>query len=790
QSSGHRSTPKSTPRSRSTPKVSDTPRSNDPSNIVTIVEGRGLARGEIGMASIDLKNPVLTLSQFSDSQTYVKTMTKLQILSPIEIVFPSTMCDNGNMAQVFKFVNDNFQNSNITTVQRHYFNEGNGLDMIKRLVMKENSSVIMDVTSKYYCLAASAALIKYVEFVQNTIYASESLRILFKGSEQTTLIDAGTSTVLELTTNLTYEPQVRKSDHSLFGMLNRTKTQGGGRLLRSNILQPPNDVETIQGRLDIVEELSNSSEIFFGMQSVLARFEIDIDHLLSSLVQIPKQETDKTREHHMTTAILLKHVTELVPALCETLSEGKCELFQAYKTSLQDARYGCINDMISRTMHVDARYTKGHLSMKTQRCFAVKQGLHGVLDLSRVTYTELIEDINQLISQQAEKHGLPLKSAYTVSRGFHIQVATKSVQDLPEEFIKVSKTKSTYSFTTEDLIRLNNKVEISIKDINLLSDALIADLLVEVRTCIGCLYNLSEIVSTLDMLMSFAHVRTITDCVRPEFTDTLAIKNGRHPVLDRILPEVVPNNVYAADGTNFSIITGPNMSGKSTYLKMIALLQIVAQIGCFVPAEFASFRIADQIFSRIGSDDDMETNSSTFVLEMKEINYILQNCRANSLIIIDELGRGTSSEEGVGLCWAISEFLLVQKSFTFFATHFLELCRLESIYPNVENYHLKIQHIMTTRGSLRKVSYTYVLTKGHTEEKHYGLQLAELFNFPSIMMSQAREIATRIQERSDASDAVTTAERKRDNADYRFATKLLQAARSSKLSSDALKDYL
>nr|XP_026693129.1 mutS protein homolog 4-like [Ciona intestinalis] len=592
--SGYKSTPRTTPRSRNTPKVSETPRNNDPSIVVTIVEGRGLARGEIGMASIDLKNPILTLSQFSDSQTYVKTLTKLQILSPIEIVFPSTMCDNGSMTQVFKFVNENFQSSNITTVQRHYFNETNGLDMIKRLVMRENSSVVMDVTAKYYCLAASAALIKYVEFVQNTIYASESLRIVFKGSEQTTLIDAGTSSVLELAVNLN-DP---KSDQSLYGVLNHTKTQGGSRLLRCNVLQPPNDVETIQGRLDCVEDLSNSSELFFGITAL------------------------------------------------------------------------CINNTF------------------------------------------------------------------------------------------------------------------------LFSHSLVTELLSEVRTCIGCLYNLSEIVSTLDMLMSFAHVRTVTDCVRPEFTDTLAVKSGRHPVLDRVLPSLVPNNIYAADGTNFSVITGPNMSGKSTYLKMIALLQVMAQIGCFVPADFASFRISDQIFSRIGSDDDMETNSSTFVLEMKEINYILQNCEGNSLILIDELGRGTSTEEGIGLCWAISEFLLVQKSFTFFATHFLELCRLETIYPNVENYHMQIQHIVSAKGSLRKVSYTYVLSKGHTEEKHYGLQLAELFNFPSSVMSQAREIAASMQETSDTADIVTTAERKKDNADYRFATKLLQVSRSSKLSSEALKEYL
>lgn len=166
------------------------------------------------------------------------------------------------------------------------------------------------------------------------------------------------------------------------------------------------------------------------------------------------------------------------------------------------------------------------------------------------------------------------------------------------------------------------------------------------------------------------------------------------------------------------------MSGKSTYLKQIALLQIMAQVGCYVPAEYASFRAADQILSRIGSDDDIETNSSTFTLEMREIHYIIQNASDKSLIVIDELGRGTSSEEGVGICFSIAETLLKRKTFTFFATHFLELTTMDSLYPNVENLHLKIQKAFSEEAASEKITYTHVVSKGKTEEKHYVKPLA------------------------------------------------------------------
>ncbi|KAJ8319978.1 hypothetical protein KUTeg_001565 [Tegillarca granosa] len=455
--------------------------------ILAIVEGRGLARGEVGMSSIDLKNPELKLSQFSDTQSYVKTVTKLQMLSPLEIIMPNTSCEGGNITKLFQLICDQFQATNLSTVQRKYFNETRGLQYLKQLCVQEYNTVEMEVSSKYYCLAAAAALIKYVEFIQNIVYAPSSLKIVFKGSENTTMIgqitnknlkDAATAKNLELVLN-SKDP---KSDHSLYGILNFTKTAGGARLLRANILQPSSGLETIKMRQDVVSELTEKEEIFYSLQSVIGRF-LDIDHLLSIFVQIPKQESIKTAENKITNVIYLKHTLELIEPLREALRDF-LKLHQnehqmlVPDLSLDDPRYNLMMTKISSVIHDDTRYQKGTLNMRTQKCFAVRvvlvfrhrediicicntiSDINGLLDVARRTYTEIVDDISQLVSQMAEDFNLPLRTSYSSSRGFYIQLYSSNkdqynAENLPGIFIKVTKYKNTLNFTTADMIKYN-----------------------------------------------------------------------------------------------------------------------------------------------------------------------------------------------------------------------------------------------------------------------------------------------------------------------------------------------
>ncbi|XP_075011605.1 mutS protein homolog 4 isoform X2 [Calonectris borealis] len=699
--------------------------------IVAVVEGRGLARGEVGMASIDLKNPEVILSQFADNTTYAKVITKLKILTPLEIIMSNTACDAGNTTKLFSLITEHFKNVTFTTVQRKYFNETKGLEYIEQLCASEFSTIFMEVQSK--------------------------------------------------------------NGHTLFGVLNYTKTPGGSRRLRSNILEPLVDAETINTRLDCVQELLQDEELFFGLQAVISKF-LDTEQLLSVLVQIPKQDTVKTAESKITNLIYLKHTLELVEPLKAALRSCNTPLLKAYYNSLEDTRFGIILEKITTVINDDTRYTKGCLSMRTQKCYAVKPNINEFLDIARRTYTEIVDDIAGMITQLAEKYNLPMKTSFSSARGFFIQMnvdcSTLPNGQLPSEFTKITKMKNTYSFTSADLIKMNERCQESLREIYHMTYLIVCKLLNEIYEHIHCLYKLSDIVSMLDMLLSFAHACTLSDYVRPEFTDTLAIKQGWHPILEKIAMEKpVSNNTYLTEGNNFVIITGPNMSGKSTYLKQIALCQIMAQIGSYVPAEYCSFRIAEQIFTRIGMDDDIETNASTFMKEMKEITYIIQNANDKSLIIIDELGRGTSAEEGIGICYAACEYLLNLKAFTLFATHFLELCHIDALYPNVENYHFEVQHVRSSAGSKEKIAYTYTLSKGYTEEKNYGLKAAEVSSLPSSVILDAKEITNHIAKQI-LHRQKSTPEMMKQRAVYHLAMRLVQTARNSRLDPDSLRIYL
>ncbi|EMP33212.1 MutS protein like protein 4 [Chelonia mydas] len=454
---------------------------------------------------------------------------------------------------------------------------------------------------RYYCLAAVAALLKYVEFIQNSVYAPKSLKVCFQGSEQTAMIDSSSAQNLELLTN----NRDSRNGHTLFGVLNYTKTPGGSRRLRSNILEPLVDAETINTRLDCIQELLQDEELFFSLQA--GCFEKLQDTSVKGILQFSGRQKDSPEPEDTQAA----------------LKSCKTHLLKAYYSSLEDKRFGIILEKIKTVINDDTRYTKGCLNMRTQKCYAVRPNINEFLDIARRTYTEIVDDIAGMITQLAEKYNLPLKMSFSSARGFFIQMNAECAAlpngQLPSEFTKITKMKNAYSFTSADLIKMNERCQESLREIYHMTYLIVCKLLSEIYEHIHCLYKLSDTVSMLDMLLSFAHACTLSDYVRPEFTDTLAIKQGWHPILEKISVEKpVSNNTYITEGSNFIIITGPNMSGKSTYLKQIALCQIMAQIGSYVPAEYSSFRIAEQIFTRIGMDDDIETNSSTFMKEMKE----------------------------------------------------------------------------------------------------------------------------------------------------------------------------
>jgi len=278
----------------------------------------------------------------------------------------------------------------------------------------------------------------------------------------------------------------------------------------------------------------------------------------------------------------------------------------------------------------------------------------------------------------------------------------------------------------------------------LISDTILEEVLSEVREYIWFLYQVSETISLLDVITALATVSSGADYTKPEFGKKMCVIGSRHPVLEFIQPEVVANDIIADHDNKMVILTGPNMSGKSTYLRQVVLICIMAQIGCFVPATQATIRIPDRIFSRVSNRDSIQTNSSTFMLEMKEVAHMIEGRSELSLIIIDELGRGTSVEEGSGVCWAVCEELLRGHAYTFLATHFELIPKLAALYPTVTNYHFQMEN--QTEGQ-QDGSFAHKLVKGRRRSgpnDNYGIQLAANTNLDSDVVESARRFLPKV----------------------------------------------
>eukprot|EP01135_Chromosphaera_perkinsii_P001208 Nk52_evm7s162 gene=Nk52_evmTU7s162 len=755
-----------------------------PSNvIVALAEGRGIAC-EIGMACIDLSQPKLILSQFTDSGSYAKVITKLEHESPSKIIMPSTACEHGKMTRLYKVLVGHFSSSSLVTVGRKYFNESQGLDTITSFCTKDSFDKLEShLSTKYYSLATAAALFKYVEIAMNVIFSANTLQLRYSGIDNAMLIDSRTVKNLELIHNL----RETKSFNSLFGMMNHTKTPMGSRLLRSNIIQPPTSLETITMRLDCVDELLESEEVFFNLQSLLSQV-LDLEQIAATLIQIPKQETMATCEANINGIIAVKHVLQLMEPLRDAITSLNSPIMQASVASLSDPSYQELLTEIENIITEETNFQKGFQNMRFQRCFAVKPNVNGLLDVARRTYSEAIEEVHSLVSRIAAEENLPIKIQFSASKGFYMSLPKKNVSSqnlLPHYFIQVVNGKTIFSFTVEDLIKYNDRIRQSVQEIYLMTAVATADLLTTIREKVSCLYNASSSIAIIDMMVSFAHLCTISDYVKPEFTSTVAIKGGRHPIIEKIRnEEFITNDTFVNELCSFQIITGPNMSGKSTYLKQVALLHIMGHIGSFVPAEYASLCICDQIFTRIGCDDELESNASSFMIEMKEASYILSNFTERSLVIIDELGRGTTQLDGEACCFAICEQLILRKTFTLMATHFQSLIESFQIYPNVECFHLLSE--ATENGLL---TFKYQLQKGKNNLKNYGITIAGMTSLnPKIV-----ELACSYMEQLslvNKKKAIQTVLLSKDKRRQDFAFKIVNFIQESKLSDEHCLNFL
>ncbi|KAJ0176479.1 hypothetical protein K1T71_007658 [Dendrolimus kikuchii] len=765
----------------------------EPSVILAISEGRGMARGEIGMAAIDLRHPHLVLCQFSDTLLYIHTMTKINFYNPIEIIVPNTFCEGVQPNQLYRKIKDQYPLVTVTPVQRRHFNEAMGRQNIQTLCAPQYSAVYLQVVEKFYALTAAAAVLKYVEQIQCLVFARESLKIEYYSSENTMLIDVRTATQLELV-----QPLVLSAGQTccLLGVLGPTYTMGGIRALRAAILQPSCNKEFIEARLDAIQDLiDNDSGLMVDLQDVIKKL-AEIDKILFLCVDNTNQTFDKFGEAQLNQTLLLKTTIEMVPKLNEALNSAASGRLRAIKMDLENPHYNELAERIKKIIQDDAHAERGAMG-SFQRCFAVKPNINGLLDVARRTYSELIEDMQKVVDQLAEQHNLPLKLISNTIKGFHIvlPLAPKSrkdfrIEDLPEIFIQVQNSGASVRMTTEDLVVMDHQAKESLNEIQKMSNIVISTLLKELRPFMPSLYKLCEDVAELDILLALAQASTIGSYIRPQFNSYLEIRNSVHPLLDyysQVTP--IPNDIFASPEHNFTIITGPNMGGKSIYIKQIAIVQIMAQVGCFLPATNAVVRLCDRIFSRIGFNDSVELNASTYVLEIKEVQHILKGLTPSSLVLIDELCRGTSTQEGTSVAWAICEELIHSDAFTFFTTHFMYLTRLEDLYFNVVNRHASVEEKSETEGSLKKLVYLHKIEPGATKVDHYGLALAAQTSLPEETIKLANELAQLI-EKYIKHQEITTPQQNYEKLLYKLNANIQHELRKDTNSEEIIKTLI
>nr|XP_018899761.1 PREDICTED: mutS protein homolog 4-like [Bemisia tabaci] len=742
QSSQKRGTERTTSVSKRSSSSATTSTSNQSRVIIAITEGRGNACGEVGLAAMDVHRPCLILCQLSDTHNYTNTIAKLNVLNPAILLFPNTIVENQKNSKLLQRIQKKLPGVDQKSVHRRFYNDQEGMNSVKSLHLPECSSIELLVVRKYFTLAAAAALVKYVEYVENVTLASQSVPMEYQAAGEKMMIDFDTMDNLELLLSQSNKCEAR----SLFGILNHCYTFGGKRRLRSAILQPSFIEEDLNHRLDCVTELINNIELRKSIQGTLAKIP-DIDALLKICFVPANRKIDDSSVVMINYVILLKTVLDVIPSLYQILQTTETKYFEKMIKTLTDPRFKDLANEIDKILDKDTTRVTGYAAAQFQRCFAIKADVNGLLDVARYTYSELVAEFQMKVMDLAEQYELPLKSHNTSSKGFHITLKISgrpdfSIKNLPDVFIQAQRTKNVVTMTTAELIFQNERIKQALQEVQLMSNAVLQTLLQKIRENTGCLYNICDSIAELDMIVSLSRVSSTNGYVRPNFGSKLVLKSARHPILDFTNSSVpVGNDVIATDLKNYHLITGPNMGGKSAYIKQIALIQIMAQIGCYVPAEQAEVKLIDNLFSRISFDDSIECNVSHFTLELKEMVHILHSATKNSLVIIDEFCRGTATDEGTAIAWATSEVFIHSTVHTFIATHFHFLSRLQYLYPQVSCWYFDAEIIALEDGTKPRLHFTHKLLQGVVSIENYGLKLAESTALPERIKEAANVLA-------------------------------------------------
>ena len=513
---------------------------------------------------------------------------------------------------------------------------------------------------------------------------------------------------------------------SLSGVLNRTKTGMGRRLLKFWILHPLKDKREIEQRLDAVEELKNSFLVADEISELLSKV-YDIERLLSKITSGIASPKDLAS---------LRNSLKVLPDLKKLLSNFKSQLLsQIYKNF--DDLYDIYCEL-ERVLVENPPYTSREGGL-------IKEGVNQELDELRKIKSEAEKILKEIEERERKRTGITsLKVGFNNVFGYYIEVSKPNLHLVPEDYIRRQTLVNAERFITPELKNFEEKILSAQERIEKIEYQLFVELRKFVSRNAERISETAEKIATIDVLLSFSKVANERGYTKPKITNnySIRIKNGKHPVLEKFLEEdFIPNDTELTEENFILIVTGPNMGGKSVFLRQTALITVMAQIGSFVPAQRAEIGIVDRIFSRVGAADNLSKGLSTFMMEMVETANILHNAGRKSLVILDEIGRGTSTYDGMSIAKAVVEYISRRiGAKTLFATHYHELTELEGKVRGVKNLHVTVEEIDG------KIIFTHKVYPG-ASEKSYGIHVAELAGIPKEVINRAKEILHQLEGR-------------------------------------------
>ena len=611
----------------------------------------------------------------------------------------------------------------VNALEPHYFDdEGCKRTLLRHF--KVNTLIGLGIEEFPVGLVAAGALLSYLYETQKT-QLTHITHIYPYLTSKYMLLDSSTRRNLELTETL----RDKQKRGSLLWVLDKTKTAMGGRLLRSMLEQPLVDLDEMEARLDAVEELCRDSISRDEMLEYLNAI-YDLERLLSKVTY----KTANPRD-----LIAFRNSLEMLPGIKAVLSgfEGQqLREIQQNLDSLQDI-YGLLVASIEEEPPFTIR--EGGI---------IKEGFDATVDNLRSAKRDGKAWLAQLEEEDRERTGIKnLKIKYNKVFGYYFEVTNSYKDSVPEDYIRKQTLANAERYTTPRLKELEDTILNAEDKLTGLEYELFCNIRDSIAMEIERIQATAKALAKLDVYASLSLVSERNHYVRPKLNDKgiIDIKDGRHPVVEQMISNdmFIANDTYLDNGSNcISVITGPNMAGKSTYMRQTALIVLMAQAGCFVPAKKANIGVVDRIFTRVGASDDLASGQSTFMVEMNEVANILRNATANSLLILDEIGRGTSTFDGLSIAWAVIEHISNRKLLgakTLFATHYHELTELEGKMSNVNNYCIAVKESGDDIVFLRKI------VKGGAD-RSYGIQVAKLAGVPEMVIARAKEIANQLSD--------------------------------------------